>query len=87
MDELLLKYKRLDSLSKKQLLNFLDFLLGKQAKKQPDFNMESYRKKLLKVSIWSKDDISAMKQNASHFNNWKGNQVNGSRLIEFLPVN
>ncbi|MFK7924929.1 MAG: hypothetical protein AB8H47_23425 [Bacteroidia bacterium] len=64
MDELLLKYSRLSRFSQKQLLDFLDFLLGKQAKKDSIFNLNSYQNKLMQVSTWSEADIEEMNDNA-----------------------
>ena len=63
MEELILKYNRLNSFSQKQVMDFLDFLLGKQSKKQPQFDFKNYQQKLLQVSTWSESDIEEMKSN------------------------
>jgi hypothetical protein len=72
MAELLLKYELLDSLGKQQLLEYLNLLLStKTTKKQgPKFDVNAYRKNLLKVSVWSDEDIALIEEARQHFNNW-----------------
>ena len=62
MDEFLLKYNRLNRFSQKQIMDFLDFLLGKQVKKGDSFDHQNYKNKLLKVSTWSDADIEEINQ-------------------------
>jgi hypothetical protein len=68
MNEILLKYNLLDKLSQKQLLDYLNFLLGKQKKQARSFDIEGYRQKLLSVSVWQEEDIQNLKQVGKSFN-------------------
>ena len=73
MAELFLKYELLDPLGKQQLLEYLNLLLStKMAKKEgPKFDVNVYRKNLLKVSVWSDEDVAVIEEARQHFNNWK----------------
>lgn len=73
MAELLLKYELLDPLGKQQLLEYLNLLLSTKATKKevPKFDVKAYRENLLKVSVWSDEDISLIEEARQHFNNWK----------------
>ncbi len=72
MAELLLKYELLDPLGKQQLLEYLNLLLSTKAiKKQgPKFDVSAYRKNLLKISVWSDEDIALIEEARQHLNNW-----------------
>ena len=71
MTDLTLKYNLLDTNSRKEVLNFLDFLLTKKGSKTQGKNKSDYKKKLLAVSVWSDIDIDAMNKNQQKFNQWK----------------
>jgi hypothetical protein len=53
MTDVQLKYEKLDPLAKKEVDDFIDFLLSKRSEKP---NEQSYQENLLKVSTWSEDD-------------------------------
>lgn len=69
MDELLIKYEALDSMLQKQVLDFIDYLLSMNVANKT-VNMTSYKKKILNVSTWSKDDVKIFNENAKYFNQW-----------------
>ena len=73
MAELLLKYELLDPLGKQQLLEYLNLLLSSKTanKERPKFDVKAYRKNLLKVSVWSDEDISLIEEARQHFNSWQ----------------
>ena len=70
MTEMLLKYNLLDSFRRKEVIDFIDFLLNKNTK-QVGQDKTGYKKKILKVSVWSEDDIDLLIQNQEKFNQWK----------------
>ncbi len=69
MSELLMKYQQLNTFSQMELLDFLNFLLLKQAKKK-EFDVVAYKKNILNVSVWAEADITEMEQNTALFNQW-----------------
>jgi hypothetical protein len=62
MTDLLLKYSLLDPNGKKEVLDFMDFLLAKEIKSKRPIKTV-YKKKILKVSVWNDSDIDFMIQN------------------------
>jgi hypothetical protein len=70
MTDLALKYSLLDTSSKKEVLDFMDFLLTKETKSKKTLKAD-YKKKILKVSVWSDSDIDLMIQNQQQFDQWK----------------
>ena len=70
MNTLVLKYNLLDSISKKEVKDFLDFLLSRK-KENVKSEMTEYRKNLLQVSTWNKKDISLLSNNDNIFNKWQ----------------
>lgn len=64
MTEILLKYELLDPLGKQQLLEYLNLLLSTKTTKSagPKFDVKTYRENLLKVSVWSDEDISLIEE-------------------------
>jgi hypothetical protein len=73
MTDIALKYDLLDSSSKREVLDFMDFLLSKETKVKKK-QISDYKKKILKVSVWSDSDIDMMKQNQQKFNQWKAQE-------------
>lgn len=69
MNEVLLKYEALDTFLQKQVLEFMDYLLAMRNKVKT-VNMSAYKKKILKVSTWSEDDMKIFDENAKRFNQW-----------------
>ena len=65
-----LKYSLLNKTAKKEINDFMDFLLSKQKqnKKNP---LSAYKKKILKVSSWDNEDIKVFNENRKLFNQWK----------------
>jgi len=73
MTDLILKYNLLDPSGRKEVLDFMDFLLTKEIKsKKPVKN--SYKKKILKVSVWNDSDIDVLIQNQEKLNQWKAQE-------------
>lgn len=70
MGDLLSKFELLDAEGKQQLLDYLDFLISKK-KKKAKFDVNAYRKNLLKVSVWSEEDIAPIEEARQLVNNWK----------------
>jgi hypothetical protein len=56
MTDLALKYNLLDTSSKREVLDFMDFLLTKGTKSKKPIKSD-YKKKILKVSVWKDSDI------------------------------
>jgi hypothetical protein len=73
MTDLALKYSLLDNDAKKEVLDFVDFLLTKELKSKKPFKT-AYKKKILKVSVWSDSDIDLMIQNQQRLNQWKAQE-------------
>lgn len=68
MTDVQLKYEKLDPLAKKEVDDFIDFLLSKRSAKKS--GEKSYEENLLRVSTWSEDDLKVFDENAKLFNNW-----------------
>jgi site-specific recombinase XerD len=68
MADIQLKYNLLDAASKKEVNDFVDFLLNKKKKKTE--SISSYKKKILKVSLWTDEDIAKIEEAQKHMNNW-----------------
>lgn len=69
MTDLALKYNLLDNAAKKEVLDFVDFLLTKETKSKKPLKA-AYKKKILQVSVWSDLDIDFMVQNQQKLNQW-----------------
>ena len=70
MTDLSIRFNLLDKTSRKEVLDFMDFLLSKNVK-SPKNLMADYKKKILNVSVWSDSDIDFIIQNQKQFNQWK----------------
>lgn len=85
MSEVILKYNLLDDLGKQEVQDFIEFLLSKgrkteeeiSVKSQPEMQapkedtfMEKYRKNLLKVSVWTEEEVAVFEENRKKFNQW-----------------
>jgi hypothetical protein len=70
MNDLTLKFNLLEPAARKQVLDFMEFLLSKAMKSEEPVKTD-YKKKILKVSVWSDKDIDLMIQNQQQFNQWK----------------
>ena len=69
MNELLIKYNSLDSVLQHQVLLFIDYLISTKNIVKTT-NMSEYKKKILKVFDWSKEDIQVFNDNNKKFNQW-----------------
>lgn len=56
MNDIAVKYSLLDKFAKKEIDDFMDFLLSKQ-KGNTNEAMSAYKKKILEVSTWSDTDL------------------------------
>lgn len=70
MEDINIKYNRLNSSAKKEAKDFIDFLLSKDKKKEGS-SISAYKKKILQVSRWSDSDIALIKKNQKKLNRWK----------------
>jgi hypothetical protein len=70
MDDLTLKYNLLDSASKREVVDFIHFLLEKRAKSNKPGTTD-YKKRILNVSVWSNSDVETIIQNQQKLNQWK----------------
>lgn len=70
MNDILLKYSLLDKTAKREVLDFMDFLLSKKRtiKKKPS---SDYKKKILTVSTWTETDLKIFDENQKQFDQWK----------------
>jgi hypothetical protein len=73
MTDLILKYNLLDPTGRKEVLDFMDFLLAKEIKSKRPVK-SAYKKRILKVSVWSDSDIDIMVQNQQNLNQWKAQE-------------
>ncbi|MBX2891427.1 MAG: hypothetical protein KF734_10900 [Saprospiraceae bacterium] len=71
MGELLSKFELLDADAKQQLLDYLDFLVSKKKKEKAKFDVKAYRENLLKVGVWSDEDIAPVEEARQLLNNWR----------------
>ncbi len=67
MADIVLKYSLLNNSARKQLNDFLDFLLQKQKEKGGN-SLSSYKKKILGVTTWSDSDLETFQVNQKLFN-------------------
>jgi len=70
MTDLISKYKLLNNSEKREVNDFMDFLLQKQKVKSKN-SLSNYKKKILQVSTWSDFDLMIFEKNNSLFNQWK----------------
>ena len=69
MEELITKYNSLDLILQRQVVMFIDYLLStRNAVKQT--NISNYKKKILKVSQWSDEDMQIFNDNNKLFKQW-----------------
>jgi hypothetical protein len=73
MTDLALKYNLLNSAAKKEVLDLMDFLLTKETKSKRPIKT-TYKKKILKVSVWNDSDIDSIIQNQQKLSQWKAQE-------------
>ena len=71
MSDITLKYSLLNNSARKEVNDFLDFLLQKQREKRGN-SLSTYKKKILGVTTWSDSDIEVFNMNEKLFNSsWR----------------
>ena len=63
-----LKYDLLDSLEKREVQDFIEFLLSKR---RPSERPGGYKDLILSVSVWNDEDVRLFGENDKLFNHWK----------------
>jgi len=56
---------------KKEVSDFVEFLLEKYKKGDKKNNISDYKKKILKVSVWKEEDIDEIKNNLNKMTSWQ----------------
>jgi hypothetical protein len=69
MTDIALKYNLLDDTAKKEVLDFVDFLLNKKGNLK-ESDSSDYKKRLLQVSKWEEADIDLLIKNQQKLNQW-----------------
>jgi hypothetical protein len=69
MDSSILKYNLLNPFEKKEVKDFIDFLLNKKHH-SPKPEPTDYKNKILSVSTWSEEDMKVFDENQNRFNQW-----------------
>ncbi|MFO7971788.1 MAG: hypothetical protein R6U40_08565 [Desulfobacterales bacterium] len=69
MKDISAKYSLLTKSAKKEVHDFMDFLLMRQKTKKK-IPLSDYKKKIFNVSTWSDNDIKAFEENKKLFNEW-----------------
>lgn len=68
MDSILLKYSMLPAFEKKEVSDFIDFLLAKSRKQSlPE---QSNPKRQYPDSVWSEEDVKIFEENKKYFDQW-----------------
>ncbi len=70
MNDIAIKYNKLNKSRRQELNNFLDFLLSRQKNDKKNL-LTGYKKKILSVSIWSDEDCRLIEENQKAFSQWK----------------
>lgn len=69
MTDIALKYNLLDDTAKKEVLDFVDFLLNKKGNLK-ESDSSDYKKRLLQISKWEEADIDLLIKNQQKMNQW-----------------
>ena len=69
MSDIVVKYNRLNKFARKEVNDFMDFLLSKQKSPKTSF-LSTYKSKILNVSVWSYSDLKIFDENQKIFNQW-----------------
>ncbi len=70
MTDISLKYSLLNKTARKEVNDFLDFLLQKQQERK-SITLSGYKKKILAVTTWADPDLEVFKENQKLFNSWR----------------
>ncbi len=66
MNDIAIKYNKLNKTRRQELNNFLDYLLSRQKNDKKNL-LTGYKKKILSVSIWSDEDCRLIEENQKAF--------------------
>ncbi|MFN8283169.1 MAG: hypothetical protein U0U67_08125 [Chitinophagales bacterium] len=64
------KYELLNEQQQQEVENFINNLLQKKEAMKAGFDAFKYKKKVLKVSVWSENEISVFEKNNKLFKKW-----------------
>jgi hypothetical protein len=67
MSEYIQKFQQLDDEARQEVLDFVDFLLDKKGRKRP-VDSASHKDGRPQVSVWSEEDVKAIREARNHFN-------------------
>ena len=70
MNDIAIKYNKLNKIRRQELNDFLDFLLSRQKNDKKNL-LTGYKKRILFVSTWSDEDCKLIEENQKAFNLWK----------------
>lgn len=70
MNEIVVKYNKLNKTARQELNDYMDFLLSKQKTDKPLF-LTTYKNKILNVSVWTDSDLKIFDENQKLFNKWR----------------
>ncbi|MFA5330637.1 MAG: hypothetical protein WC384_22785 [Prolixibacteraceae bacterium] len=73
MSDILVKYNRLSKTARKEVNDFMDFLLSKQKSNRPNL-LTTYKNKILKITTWSDSDLKIFEENQKLLNQWKSQE-------------
>lgn len=71
MDELLDKYRELSTARQQELLAFVDKLLLREKLEKSTGDLTDYKKRIIKVSVWSEEHIEQMEKDLKSFGQWE----------------
>jgi hypothetical protein len=69
MSDIIVKYNRLNKVARKEVDDFMDFLLSRQKMPKTSF-MSTYKSKILNVTVWTASDLEIFDVNQKIFNQW-----------------
>lgn len=69
MSDIIVKYNQLNKFARKEVNDFMDFLLSKQKTTKNTF-LTTYKSKILKISVWTDADLKIFDENQKTFNQW-----------------
>ena len=70
MNDIVVKYSRLNKTARQEVNDFMDFLLSKQGPNKTNLQ-STYKEKILGVSIWADSDLKIFDENQKLFNQWR----------------
>lgn len=73
MSDIIIKYNRLSKTARKEVNDFMDFLLSKQKSNSPNL-LTTYKNKILNVSKWTNSDLKIFEENQKLLNQWKSQE-------------